>query len=287
MLLRDRLLTRIKEMGAAPDYPLLAAEVLGIRNAPADLARRLVAQALVVEDRREAWQRAGQRVCAAAPTGPGVYVLRDDEGRVLYVGKAIDLRRRLRTHFALRRWRGLRAPLARAAHAEWEQVGSELEALLREAVLINELRPVVNVQTAPPQPRGRAIPASLVKNAVIVLPSVDPDSAEIVAVRVDGRWRLTRLPRSGIGVMRHARALMRFFRSADLAAAPPPDPSAVDVPIGDRLRLAPLAFSWLAARGQRASRLDPGDCATAAVLAARLRRLLGDTSLFTERLDVR
>ena len=271
-------------MGAAPDYPLLAAEVLGIRNAPADLARRLVSQALVVEDRREAWQRAGERICAAAPTGLGVYVLRDDEGHVLYVGKAIDLRRRLRTHFAVRRWRGLKAPLARVAEAEWEQVGSELEALLREAVLISQLQPVVNVQIGPPQPRGRTIPTSLVKNVVIVLPSVNPDSAEIVAAHVDGRWRLTRMPRSGKGALRHARALMRFFRQVAGAAPCPPD---ADAPIGVRLRLAPLAFSWLAVRGQRASRLDPDDCATATILAERFRRLLADTGLFTERLDVR
>lgn len=271
-------------MGAAPDYPLLVAEVLGIRNAPVDLARRLVSQALVVEDRREAWQRAGERIAASAPTGPGVYVLRDDEGHVLYVGKAIDLRRRLRTHFAARRWHGLKAPLARVAEAEWEQVGSELEALLREAVLINKLQPIVNVQVGPPQPRGRAIPASIVKNAVIVLPSVDPGSAEIVAANVDGRWRLTRLPRNGKGATGHARELMRFFRSIAGAATHLPD---ADVSIGDVLRLAPLAFSWLAARGQRASRLDPDDCATATILAARLRQLLGDLSLFTERLDVR
>ena len=57
-------------------------------------------------------------------------------GTVLYVGKAINLRRRLRSHFAARRWRGLKAPLARADGAEWHEVGSELEALLREATLI-------------------------------------------------------------------------------------------------------------------------------------------------------
>ena len=119
--------------GRAPDHQRLAAEVLGIRNAPPELARRLVAQALVVEDRRDAWRRAGERIAAAAPATPGVYVLRDDEERALYVGKAINLRRRLRAHFADRRWRGLKAPLARVADAEWQEVGSEIEALLREA----------------------------------------------------------------------------------------------------------------------------------------------------------
>jgi hypothetical protein len=80
-MLRDRLVVRLKEMGDAPDHQRLAAEVLGIRNAPPELARRLVAQALVVEDRREVWRRAGERICADAPASPGVYVLGDGDGR--------------------------------------------------------------------------------------------------------------------------------------------------------------------------------------------------------------
>src|SRR5580704_13914041 len=130
MLLRDRLRARIAEMGDSPDHQRLAAEVLGIRNAPPDLARRLVAQALVVEDRRDAWRRAGERICHEAPQAPGVYVLRDEAGRALYVGKAVNLRRRLRAHFAERRWRGLKAEMSRVAAAEWQVVGSALEALL-------------------------------------------------------------------------------------------------------------------------------------------------------------
>src|SRR5881227_2314695 len=132
-LLRDKLLARLAEMGGVPDHQRLAAEVLGIRGAPPDLARRLVAQALVIEDRRDVWRRTGERICAEAPAGPGVYVLRDADGQTLYVGKAIDLRRRLRTHFADRRWRAMRPEMSRAAAAEWTEVGSELEALLREA----------------------------------------------------------------------------------------------------------------------------------------------------------
>ena len=71
-LLRDRLLARMREMGDAPDYQRLASDVLGIRGAPPDLARRLVAQALVVEDRRDAWRQAGERISRGAPSTPGV-----------------------------------------------------------------------------------------------------------------------------------------------------------------------------------------------------------------------
>ena len=113
-VLRDRLLARLAEMGDAPDHQRLAAEVLGIRGAPPELARRLVAQALVLEDRRDAWRAAGERICRDAPAAPGVYVLKDADGRALYVGKAVNLRRRLRAHFAERRWRALEAGACRA-----------------------------------------------------------------------------------------------------------------------------------------------------------------------------
>ena len=46
---------------------------------------------------------------------PGVYVIRDEDGRALYVGKAVNLRRRLRAHFVERRWRAIKPGLARAA----------------------------------------------------------------------------------------------------------------------------------------------------------------------------
>src|SRR4051794_15362174 len=118
-MLRDKLLARLREMGDAPDHQRLVADVLGIRGAPPALARRLVEQALVIEDRRDAWLRTGERICRDAPASPGVYVLRDGDGRVLYVGKAVNLKRRLRAHFAERRWRAVKAELARAVDAEW------------------------------------------------------------------------------------------------------------------------------------------------------------------------
>src|SRR5687768_4002371 len=107
LLLRDKLLARLAGMGASPDYQRLAADVLGIRGAPPELARKLVAQALVVEDRRDVWRRTGERICSEAPIAPGVYVLTDDAGQPMYVGKAVNLRRRLRAHFAERRWRAI------------------------------------------------------------------------------------------------------------------------------------------------------------------------------------
>ena len=287
MLLRDRLLARMREMGASPDYVALAAEVLGIRNAPQPLARRLVEQALVVEDRKEAWLRTGERICADAPQAPGVYVLRDANGRALYVGKENNIRRRLRTHFAARRWRQLKPEFARAASGEWQIVGSEIEALLLEAALIRELAPPANVQVSAPVLDTRAIPRTLLRDVIIVLPSAQDDAAELLAVKATGGVRLLRVRRDGTGLAARATMLRRFFAAAAGAdthgAAHESDDGAENRAFDG---LAPLVFSWLAGRGASATRLDPHDVGSSRELQRRLKIVLDDNQLFTERIVV-
>ena len=274
MLLRDRLLARLAEMGDAVDHQRLAAEVLGIRGAPPELAKRLVAQALVVEDRRDEWRRAGERICGRAPSTPGVYVLKDGDDRPLYVGKAVNLRRRLRAHFADRRWKAIKPAFARAADADWQEVGSELEALLREAALIAELKPPVNVQTASPQLDDRAIPQALLRDAIVVAPSVEDDSIELIAARVDdGGWMIQRTRRNGADLAVHANRLWRFFNSA-LRHTRTSGPA-----------LAPIVYSWLAGRGAPATRLDPHAARSVQEMRRRLGALLRDERLFHERIE--
>jgi predicted GIY-YIG superfamily endonuclease len=273
-MLRDKLLARLAEMGDAVDHQRLAAEVLGIRGAPPELAKRLVAQALVVEDRRDEWRRAGERICGRAPSTPGVYVLKDGDDRPLYVGKAVNLRRRLRAHFADRRWKAIKPAFARAADAEWQEVGSELEALLREAALIDELKPPVNVQTASPQLDDRAIPQALLRDTIVVAPSVEDDSVELIAARVDeGGWMIQRTRRNGSDLAVHANRLWRFFNSALRQARMSGPP------------LAPIVYSWLAGRGAAATRLDPHAARSVQEMRRRLAALLRDERLFHERIE--
>jgi predicted GIY-YIG superfamily endonuclease len=284
-MLRDKLLARLAGMGAAPDHQRLAEEVLGIRGAPPDLARRLVAQALVVEDRRDEWRRVGERICAEAPPTPGVYVLKDGGERALYVGKAINLRRRLRAHFAERRWRAIKPGMSRIASAEWQEVGSELEALLREAALIHERQPILNVQIDDPRLTTREIPRALMRDVLVVVPSIEADSVELVGARVDGEWMMQRTRRNGADLAVHAQRVMRFFRSAfrrrlsDHAC----HKACVEIPTANPL--APLVFSWLARRGATATRIDPHAVRDARQLRERLAALLRDDRLFHERLE--
>lgn len=85
---------------------------------------------------------------AGAPTRPGVYLFRDRSGAVLYVGRARDLRARLRSYFAGSRQRpAVEAALGALARVEWRETGSELEAALEELRLIREQRPPANARS--------------------------------------------------------------------------------------------------------------------------------------------
>jgi len=82
------------------------------------------------------------------PAGPGVYRFFDREDRVVYVGKAKNLRSRVSSYFvpSARGTAKGRAILERVHRFEVEPVASELEANLLEAALIAEHRPSLNRQ---------------------------------------------------------------------------------------------------------------------------------------------
>ncbi|SNS84891.1 Excinuclease ABC subunit C [Geodermatophilus saharensis] len=82
------------------------------------------------------------------PESPGVYKFRDPNGRVVYVGKAKNLRQRLNSYFA--DVAGLhprtRQMVTTAAAVEWTVVGTEVEALQLEYNWIKEFDPRFNVR---------------------------------------------------------------------------------------------------------------------------------------------
>ncbi len=95
---------------------------------------------------------AGKRhLVAGAPTTPGVYLFRDRNEQVLYVGRARDLRARLRSYFRTERQRpAVEAALGALERVEWRVLGSELEAGLEELRLLRELRPPANARSTRP-----------------------------------------------------------------------------------------------------------------------------------------
>ena len=122
----------------------LAGRLLALAEARG-LAR---AEALFVRPEREPRGALLQPQPPAAPAGPGVYLLRDAAGRVLYVGKARRLRRRLADYHGrqlgvLRRLEGLAAA---AFRIDTIGAASELEALILEARLLRRHEPPYNTQ---------------------------------------------------------------------------------------------------------------------------------------------
>ena len=80
------------------------------------------------------------------PGNPGVYIMRDKNDGILYVGKAINLRNRLRSYFRANIGRGpwIDKMVSLIHHFEYIVTDSELEALVLENNLIKEHSPKYN-----------------------------------------------------------------------------------------------------------------------------------------------
>lgn len=89
-----------------------------------------------------------QGILATLPQKPGCYIMRDANGVVIYVGKAINLKNRVRSYFQERidMDRKTRKLVTHITDLEWIVVGSELEALILEMNLIKKHRPHFNVR---------------------------------------------------------------------------------------------------------------------------------------------
>ena len=122
-------------------------------------------------DREELSPKAKAR---RAPHTPGVYLMKDAAGLVVYVGKAKDLKKRLASYFVPRQRMTpkVAAMMDTVADMEWHEVRSETEALLLEGKLIKRWRPrwnilfrddkqfpQVRVDLADPLPRFRIVRA--------------------------------------------------------------------------------------------------------------------------------
>src|SRR5271168_4539224 len=85
----------------------------------------------------------------ALPDQPGVYLFRDSRGRVVYVGKAKSIRKRVNSHFtktAVPSSPGHAEMVASVDHIECVVVASESEAFLAEQNFIKQYRPRFNIR---------------------------------------------------------------------------------------------------------------------------------------------
>ena len=83
----------------------------------------------------------------SVPTEPGVYFFKDKKNDIIYIGKAINLRNRVRSYFQKNKYQTPKntSMIKRIIDVEWLVVGNEVEALLTEANLIKQHQPYYNV----------------------------------------------------------------------------------------------------------------------------------------------
>ena len=152
---------------ALPDAQATAEVLLALIGLAQERGARTVSDpvGLAATQRRRVWDK--RQLAFGAPARPGVYLFYDRNGQLLYVGRARDLRARLRSYFRSERQRpAVEAALAAVERIEWRVLGSELEAALEELRLIRELRPPANSRIARPdryvwlKKRGEGVVAS-------------------------------------------------------------------------------------------------------------------------------
>jgi DNA polymerase III subunit epsilon len=140
---------------------------------------------------------------ARLPRGPGVYLFRDRAGRVLYVGKATNLRARVRSYFGGDDRRKVPQLLRETAVIDHIECAHPLEAAVRELRLIREHAPRFNRRA-----KGAGRSYAYLK---LTLDERFPRLAVVRAVRDDGALYLGPL---------HSAAAAHVVREAIEAAAP-------------------------------------------------------------------
>jgi len=136
---------------ALPDAEATAEVLLALIGLAQERGARTVGDLSELAAPRARRLHVKRSLVAEAPRTPGVYVFRDKHGQALYVGRARDLRARLRSYFAGERQRpAVEAALGALECVEWRRLGSELEAALEELRLLRELRPPANARGTRP-----------------------------------------------------------------------------------------------------------------------------------------
>ena len=151
--LAERFDTNVRPCHRALPDALATAEVLvALLGMAQEHGVRTVADAVAFAAPLRRRVRLRRELARDVPTGPGVYLFHDRNDRVLYVGKASDLRARVRSYFAggqLRR--RVEHALEATERIEARPLGSELEASLVELELILRLRPDANRRSSHPE----------------------------------------------------------------------------------------------------------------------------------------
>jgi DNA polymerase III epsilon subunit family exonuclease len=208
---------------ALPDAEATAEILLCLIGMAQERGARTVADLVELAATRPRRVHRKRNLAFGAPQSPGVYLFRDAHDQVLYVGRARDLRARLRSYFRSDRQRpAVEAALGALERIEWRVTGSEVEAALEELRLIRALRPPANARSARPdrymylRRRGETVVCSAQPSALGPLTS--RRRAQLAARALQGvEWETLddALPKLRVKLKRLARDL-RFEDAARL-----------------------------------------------------------------------
>ncbi|MBN1465036.1 nucleotide excision repair endonuclease [candidate division KSB1 bacterium] len=176
----------------------------------------------------------------AITDSPGVYIMRDEKGDVIYVGKAKNLRRRLRSYFhAIDVADDKLQTIWQQLHTlSVKRTGSELEALLLEYELIQAHAPLINRQFDV-HPRRPHIGGH---DRILLLRAVDENGVQVLLLNPAGRLKMRQIDRSAADV-EDLRADI-----ADVFQHPAPDPQ--------QAAKVAIVMSWLAQNDEQVSSID-------------------------------
>jgi DNA polymerase III subunit epsilon len=189
------------------------------------------------------------------PGGPGVYMFRDDQGRVLYVGTSVNIRTRVRSYFTAAEQRSrMREMVARAASVSPVPCATALEARVREIRLIAEHSPPYNRRSRRPErapwlkltveafPRLSIVRDVQSDGATYAGPFSSHDQAELAVAALHEAFPLRRCTSK---LPRHPKAEASACILAEIGRCSAPCTGGIDVPgyqeVVDQVRAAIVA----------------------------------------------
>jgi hypothetical protein len=229
------------------------------RGSPGEIARWIAGERAKIDYSRFAF---GREFIARLPESPGVYLMRDRAGEVIYVGKAANLKRRVRSYFTAR---AMNDPKVARIHGHLYSLEiltctTEVDALLLEMRMIRDFRPSINLQEEiheRPSRYGREL------DLLLLVPA--GEKVEIFFVR-DGSFQARRSVALGSPPSGSLRARIRTVYS------------------GERRRRAArkeaweveIVARWFAANRKRLNFIDVDEAGGADAAAAQLASFLKD-----------
>ncbi|HTK39669.1 MAG TPA: exonuclease domain-containing protein [Patescibacteria group bacterium] len=119
------------------EFARIAIAEKGVESFQANVAMQLKTKTLP--------SHVNEKMIADLPNTPGIYIFEDEKGAPLYIGKSVDIRKRVLSHFANDTKIVKEMKMAQSCHnVSYIQTETEIEALLLESAKIKELQPLHN-----------------------------------------------------------------------------------------------------------------------------------------------